>query len=1053
LPRVLTARALRVAQPPGPSSSPAANAVTRRIAARSGGVVDIGRPLDNGSMVTRVSSPLFVGRSDQLERVVEALRRARDDDPTFILVAGDAGVGKTRFVEEVARRAEGLGGRALVGGCVQMGEDKLPYAPIVEALRRLSQDVSPADLASLIGPGSSDLTRLVPDFAVNPPKGETPSDEASTSHQGRLFEVLLGVFRRLAADRPLLLVIEDIHWADASTVALLDYLTRNLSGAIVLVATYRSDELHRRHPLLPFLAEVERRRHIERIDLPPFDRGEIAELVREIRSEPADRHLIDQLFERSDGNAFYIEELLATRATIGELPTTLREVLSARVAELTEPTQELLRHASAAGPDISAPVLGAVSQIDEAQVHARLREAVERHILTTHAGSDRLTFRHALMREAIYESLLPWERTRLHAAFAAALEVTPSDAGDPSRAAELAYHWYAAHDLSRALEAAVRAAKAFDRVLAPADAHAQYERALELWDRVPDPARLVGLERVELLERAAAAAAVSTPSRAVALMNATIELVDPEADPTRAGQLWELLGRYLWASGDSPAAAEACRTAAKLVPVAPPSVARAQILASLGRMLMNDARFREARLVLEEAATLARATGADAVEGYALNSLGLALGYLGNAEAGREKLRGSREIGARLGNREEVARADANIIDLMVHVAGRFEEAAALAREAFAYDQEHQLAHIYGVYNLCEGAGALIRAGQWVEADELLERAKGYESSGMPEIFLNERLALLEVGRGQDQPAAERIALLRRLMGGSTDSQWTLPLVELSAELALWQRRPDDARHEIAEALDRLGTLDPGNISRIGPVIALALRADADQAELARSHRSDGELDDIRRAASRYMDLIRAIHDEIVHERPSQIPLVKAYLPLCEAEVGRLEGELAPDRWSRAAAAFGGLSMPYQQAYARWREADAQLAARGHRAAANDALVEAHGIATRLGAEPLGREIEATAQRARIDLTDGQRATARGPKPGALFGLTARELEVLELVVAGRTNREIADQLFISENTAGVHVSNILGKLGVSRRMEAAAIAHRLGIIKGKTGD
>jgi DNA-binding CsgD family transcriptional regulator/tetratricopeptide (TPR) repeat protein len=1009
--------------------------------------------LDNGSMVMRVSSPVFVGRRDQLERVVEALRRAGNEDPTFILVAGDAGVGKTRFVEEIARRAEGFGGRTLVGGCVQMGDDTLPYAPIVEALRRLSDDISRADLGRFVGSGSSELTRLVPDFALTVAKGEGRSAEASTTDQGRLFEVLLGLFRRLATDRPLLLIAEDIHWADASTIALLGYLTRNLSGAMVVVATYRSDELHRRHPLLPFLAEIERRRRIDRIDLRPFEKREIAELVRAIRSEPSDRDLIDQLYERSDGNAFYVEELLATRATIGEMPTTLRDVLSARVAELTEPTQELLRHASAAGPAISASLLAIVSQIDEAMVHARLREAVERHILTTHPGNDRLTFRHALMREAVYESLLPWERTRLHAAFAAALEATPSDAGDPSRAAELAYHWYAAHDVPRALEAAVRAAGAFDRVLAPADAQVQYERVLELWDQVPDAARLVGLERVELLERAAAAAAVSTPSRAVALMNATIELVDPVADPTRAGQLWELLGRYLWTSGDGPAAIEACRTAVELVPVDPPSAARAQVLASLGRMLMNDARFRDARSVLEEATALARATGADAVEGYALNSLGLVLGYLGDIESGREKLRASREIALRLANPDEVGRADANMIDLLIHIAGRFEEAATLAREAFAYAQERHLASFPGVYDLCEGAGALIRAGRWVEADEMLEQAHGYLSSGIPEIFLNERLALLEVCRGQHRAAAERIALLRRLMGGSTDAQWTLPLTELSAELALWQGRPIDARREIADAFDRVGALEAGNISRIGPVIALALRAEADQADAARSRRSDGELDEIRKIAARYIGLIRGMHDEIARDRPAQVRLAMAYLSLCEAEVSRLDGAPARGSWSMAAAAFAGLSMPYQQAYTRWRESEALLAARESRVAASDALVEAYGIATHLGAEPLRREIEATAQRARIDLSPSHHAPAGGPKPAAPFGLTPRELEVLQLVVAGQTNREIADTLFISENTAGVHVSNILGKLGVSRRMEAAAIASSLGLVQGKSAD
>jgi DNA-binding CsgD family transcriptional regulator/tetratricopeptide (TPR) repeat protein len=1004
---------------------------------------------DNGAVAMRVSSPVFVGRTDPLERVLDAVRRAKDGDPAFILVSGDAGVGKTRFIEEIGSRATGVGVRTLSGGCVQMGDDSLPYAPIVEALRRLASEVPSPDLRRLVGPGSWELTRLVPDFALALPRTDEDSDEPSGSNQGRLFEALLGLFRRLAADRPLLVVIEDLHWADASTIGFLGYLGRNLTGALVLVATYRGDELHRRHPLLPFLAELARRRRIDRIDLLPFDRREISELVRAIRSEPSDRELIDQVFGRSDGNAFFVEELLATGATASELPGTLRDVLSARVAELTEPTQEILRRASAAGPTFSASVLTSVSGITEAELQVGLREAVERHILAIHPGGDRLSFRHALAREAVYESLLPWERTRIHAAFAAALEATPTGEGDPSHAAELAYHWYAARDIPRALQAAARAAEAFDRVLAPGEAHAQYERALELWDQVPDAARLVGLARLELLERAAAAASGSAPGRAVALANAAIALVDPTVEPTRAGQLWELLGRYLWAGGNGPAAIEACRTAVELVPLDPPSAARARVLASLGRILMNVAQFREARPVLEEATALARAIGADAVEGYGLNSLGVVLGYLGDVESGRARLGESREIAERLGSQDEVARADGNVVDLMVHVAGQFDEAAALARQVFAYFQDHHLAHIYGVYALCEGAGGLIRAGRWAEADDLLGQASGYESAGVPEIFLNERLALLEVGRGLHESAVERIALLRRLMGGSMDIQWTLPLVELSAELAIWQGRPMDARREIAEAFDRLGELDAGNISRIGPVIALAIRAEADNGEAARSRHSVNELDEARRLAGRYLAVIRAMHDEILRGRPSLVGLAMAYLPLCEAEADRVARDASPAGWSSAAAAFSALPMPYQQAYARWREAGALLAARQPRAAANAALIEAHGIATRLGAQPLRREIEATAQRARIDLSSDLHGTTGETKPAAKFGLTAREFEVLQLLVAGRMNREIAETLFITENTAGVHVSNILGKLGVARRTEAAAIAHELGLVEG----
>ena len=362
--------------------------------------------------------------------------------------------------------------------------------------------------------------------------------------------------------------------------------------------------------------------------------------------------------------------------------------------------------------------------------------------------------------------------------------------------------------------------------------------------------------------------------------------------------------------------------------------------------------------------------------------------------------------------------------------------------------QESYAASSYGVLNLSEGAGALIRLGRWREADVLLGLSQGYVSSGAPEILLNERLALLEVDRGQHDSAAQRVALLRRLIGGSTDPQWNWPLVELSAELALWQRRPKDARDEIAVALGRLrSALDAGNISRFGPVIALAVRAEADQAELA-GGRPDAASVEIRRVASGYLEQMREIDGENCRRRSSLVPLAGAWLRLCEAEESRCWETRASKAWSEAAVAFASLEMPYQQAYARWRQAEAHLARREPRDHAVGALVEAHRLATQLGAEPLRGEIEGVARRARVDLDRQRQAADRPPKPDAAFGLTVRELEVLDLLVAGLTNREIGGRLFISENTAGVHVSNILGKLGVSRRMEAAAMAHRLGLIE-----
>ncbi|HEY2917103.1 MAG TPA: AAA family ATPase [Candidatus Limnocylindrales bacterium] len=1010
-------------------------------------------------MVTRVASPVFVGRRHQLELVREALDRAVSGRATFVVVAGDAGVGKTRFVDEVTRGAEATGWRTLVGGCVQMGDDTLPYAPIVEALRRLADVVGTTDLDQLLGPGASELSGLVPELvqASSPAAGREGATAASQAH---LLEALLAVLRHLAGDRPLLFVVEDIHWADPSTLALLGYLGRNLGGSMVLIATYRSDELHRRHPLLPFVAELERRGSVERVELLPFDPPEIAELVQAIRADTPPS-LIEQLSERSDGNAFYIEELLATNTATGMLPATLRDVLLARVATLTEPTQDLLQVASAAGPRIAMSLLGAVSGLHGPELHARLREAVERHILTLDATSGELAFRHALMREAIDEGILPWERTALHAGFATALEAEPGIETDAARVAELAYHWHAAHDLPKALGAAVRAAAAFDRVSAPDEAHRQYERSLDLWDRVPEAARIFGLERTELLERAAAAASNSDPARAAALIRSAIQLVDAAADPVRAGDLWERLATYLWASGDGPAGVAAGRTAVALLPVDSPADIRARVLATLGRILMATARNAEARPVLEQAVAVAAAAGADAIEGNALTSLGVALGYLADFETGRRKLDAARAIGIRLGSAEEVGRADGNMIDLLVHLAGQFDEAARLASESFGYLQESYAASFAGVINLSEGAGALIRLGRWADADAMLEQARGYVASGAPEILFNLRLALLEVDRGQHDVAAERIALLRRLIGGSTDPQWNSPFIELRAELALWQGRPRDAQDAIAEtfgiylggadlptrAAGLVHAFDPGNISRIGPVIALAVRAAADQAELA-GGRSAAQSGDSRQVASRYLALMRTIDGENRRRRSLLAPLAGAWLRLCEAEHGRALGESSPEAWTKAAEAFAALEMPYQRAYAWWRGAEAELAARGNRDQAVAGLLEAHRLATTLGAGPLRGEIEAVARRARVDLDRQRQAANRPHKPDAAFGLSARELEVLDLLVAGLTNREIAGRLFVSPKTVSTHVEHILAKLGVSRRTEAAAIAHRLGLVE-----
>jgi predicted ATPase len=225
-------------------------------------------------MSERVSSQSFVGRAEELGLLAAALGRAGAGAPGIVLIAGEAGVGKTRLVDEFAAQAAAEGARVLAGGCIELGEGALPYAPIVEALRSLARGLDLAVLRSLAGPAHGLLAGLLPEL------GDGQAEAVTGGSQARLFEVLLGLLGRLGEQAPVVLVVEDLHWADRSTRDLLAFLVRNLHAErVLLVATYRSDELHRRHPMRPFLAELARGGRAQRVDLAPFGREELAALL------------------------------------------------------------------------------------------------------------------------------------------------------------------------------------------------------------------------------------------------------------------------------------------------------------------------------------------------------------------------------------------------------------------------------------------------------------------------------------------------------------------------------------------------------------------------------------------------------------------------------------------------------------------------------------------------------------------------------------------------------------------------------------------------------
>jgi ATP/maltotriose-dependent transcriptional regulator MalT len=999
-------------------------------------------------MAVRVSSPVLIGRSHELDRLRAALQLAHDGRSSATLVAGEAGVGKTRLVAELVEQARAEGAVVLLGGCILLGDGALPLAPVVEALRGFVRRAQPDELQAVLGSGRSELARLVPD--LGPVAEESASGLSIGSAQGRLFELLLGFLERLAAKAPVVFIVEDLHWSDRSTRDLLGFLVRNLrDAAVMLVFTYRSDELHRRHPLLAFLGELDRTGRIERLDLRPFDSRESSAQLRAIAGRDLDADLIESIHARSGGNAFFAEELLVAAGQEGrtELPPTLRDLLLARVAELAEPTQEFLRVASAAGQRVDPGLLATAAGMDESAIYEALRECVSRQVLVPDptAGLDRYAFRHALLQEAVYDDLLPGERTRLHSAFARTLEASGS-AGDASRVAELAYHWYAAHDLPRALEAAVAAGDAAEAGYAFPEALVQYERAIELWDQVPDAEARAGRDRIDVLAALASVARFHEPARGVSHIQTAIGLVDEGVDPVRRGLLHERLGRYAWFAGQGELANQAYRDAMRLIPAEPPSEARARAVAGLAQILMLGGRFEESRGLAEDALSLARALGARDIEGHALNTHAVTRAIAGDVEAALEGIRVALRLAEEVNLVDDIGRAYANWADIL-DIAGRLEEAVDVAEAGVAKAERLGLMRFFGTHMLFYVADNFFRTGRWEESERALRRAEEIGPFGINEILVQELLGRLAMNRGRFDEAAERLRPLAPLAERAADLQFTGPVQASLAELALWQGRPEEATTQLMAVMR---PMDFTPDVRIGDGYALGLRAAADAAELARARRSADQESEAVAAGEELLAVIRRRHADVVATRPAFKQQSETWLMLCEAEATRLHRRPDPDAWAASAQAWEQQRRPYAVAYARWREAEARLGARGDRALAAGALRAALEIAQRLGAEPLAGEIRALAARARLSLEPEVREAAQPPAgdEATRLGLTVREREVLSLVALGRTNRQIADALFISENTAGVHVSNILGKLGVKGRGEAAAVAYRLGLVE-----
>ncbi|MFS4097996.1 ATP-binding protein, partial [Streptomyces sp. AF1A] len=754
---------------------------------------------------TRSVSPVFVGRTDELATLNDALARAAAGEPQALLLGGEAGVGKTRLVEEfTATAAAERNAVVAVGGCVEIGADGLPFAPFSAALRAL-RDARPEEFAAAATGQEEELARLLPEL------GEATAGRHDEQGMARLFELTARLLELVAAEYTVVLVLEDLHWADASTRHLLAYLFRTLrAGRLLVLATYRSDDIHRRHPLRPLLAELDRLRTVRRIELARFTREEVGRQIAGILAAEPDPAQVDDIFERSDGNAFFVEELAvaACEGCCTGLTDSLRDLLLVRVETLPESAQRVARIVAEGGSTVEYRLIAAVAHLPEDDLIEALRAAVGANILAVTPAGDGYRFRHSLVREAVADDLLPGERSRLNRRYAEALEADPTLVSADARVMRLASYWYHAHDPAKALPAVLDASVVARRRHAYTEQLGLLERAMELWDSVPQEVRsalrpvdytevyppcgcdpdTTPLRYLDLMAEAAVAGRFGGErERALKITKRALRLLEDEPDPLRAAWFWVQRSRLVQAQARGDGWRELA-TAQDLVRGLPPSEVHAEVLALAANWSMLHRPGAEAFAAAERAVEYARMVGARDIELHARLTLGGLMVDAGDPESGLAEMGQVLRDTLAEGVHHVAGRAYVNLPSELQSV-GRDREAAPVLREGIAFARKHGLmdseAWMWG--NLSD---ALYSLGQWQEAAEAAGKATQVCHSAKPRGAGALKLAHLALARGDLAEASRQLSAARTRYGTHDPMpQQSLPLARVAMGVAAAQGR------------------------------------------------------------------------------------------------------------------------------------------------------------------------------------------------------------------------------------------------------------------------
>jgi len=1001
--------------------------------------------------------PGFVGRECEQSRLLGAL----GGDARLVLVVGDAGVGKTRFVTEGMTRAEAAGIVMVRGECLPLS-GTLPLLPVADALGELARHGGGGLLAEALdaAPGyvREEVGRLLPGLAPGG-GGTAPDGREGEWSRERLFagvaELLAAVARRSAAGAGL--VVEDVHWADSATLDCLTFLARagQRDGARVVV-TCRGDEAPLAAHVADWLAQVRSGASVEEIRLAPLSRAEVAGQVAALTGGPVAPRVIDELYARAEGNPFFTEQLVAAALAGGAegglrvpagLPARLAELLMARADRCAGHGRAVLEGLAVAGRPLTEGQLREITGLDAETVREGLRNLAaarllaEAPLVSDDAGGGHRP-RHALLAEAVADGLLPGERAVLHERTARAL------AGDPALAAEAAGHWQAAGRPDEELPARVAAAKAAERVFGYAQAAAHWQRAIELCQAQPDIAAAAGRDLPRLYVRAIDALFRSGDSvHASRVAAEAYGRFAGHADPATGAVVCHRAAIYR--ISDTPAAGlPQMEQALRLFEQVPPSADHAEALLDYAIFFLLYLERRPKAIVpaLNRALEIAELAGATMMIPRILSVLGWGALVDGQVMEGFATLKRAQSLARAGQDSPALVSLALNESDALLKLA-HFERAAEVASRGFEAARQAGLEAWDSAATLATNAAeALLSVGRTAEAAALVDPLTTMPP-GRDHWLAQVLRAEIDLLRGDIDAAALRWRQIRAFPAVISRVDFALESAQRAAEAAVWAGRPADALAEIRQLLAQYQV--PDLTILCGRLLTAGMRACADLAEQARARHDEAAASVAAAAADGLVAWVELMDGVPLADHP-WVATMPAERAIWDAERTRLAGASAPDAWGVAAEAWQVLDCPHRAGYAWWRQAQALLDAGQPAAAATGALRAAAAAAD--GHAPLLSQIRTLADRARIplqprgstDAVPGVPPLAAAPTP---YGLTGRELAVLRLLAAGRTNAEIGTELYISPKTAGVHVSNILRKFGVSGRVQAAALAERAGLL------